>query len=40
VDLVTLFGGKATMEVLRCIENTEVGRLLVSEENKDDHWDI
>jgi hypothetical protein len=39
-DLETLFGEEATAEVLRFIENTEVGRPLVKEENREDYWDI
>jgi hypothetical protein len=39
-DLETLFGEKATAEVLRFIENTEVGRPPVKEENREDYWDI
>lgn len=39
-DLETLFGEEATAEVLRFIENTEVGRPLTKEGNKDDYWDI
>ena len=40
VDLMTMFGEAATAEVLRFIENTEVGRPLTKEGNKEDHWDI
>jgi hypothetical protein len=36
-DLETLFGEEATAEVLRFIENTEVGRPLVKEENREDY---
>jgi hypothetical protein len=36
-DLETLFREEATTEVLRFIENTEVGRLLVKEENREDY---
>jgi hypothetical protein len=39
-NLETLFGEKATAEVLRFIENTEVGRPPVKEENREDYWDI
>jgi hypothetical protein len=39
-DLETLFGEEATAEVLRFIENTEVGRPPVKEENREDYWDI
>jgi hypothetical protein len=39
-DLETLFGEKATAEVLRFIENTEVGRPPVKEKNREDCWDI
>ena len=40
VDLMTMFGEAATAEVLRFIENTEVGRPLIKEGNKEDYWDI
>jgi hypothetical protein len=40
VDLMTMFGEAATAEVLRFIENTEVGRPLIKEGNKRDYWDI
>lgn len=40
VDLMTMFGEAATAEVLRFIGNTEVGRPLVKEGNKEDYWDI
>jgi hypothetical protein len=39
-DLKTLFGAEATAEVLWFIDNTEVGRRLIKEENSDDSWDI
>lgn len=39
-DLQTLLGEAATAEVLRFIGNTEVGRPLVKEENREDYWDI
>ena len=39
-DLRTLFGDEATAEVLRYIDNTEVGKRLAEEENSDDSWDI
>jgi hypothetical protein len=39
-DLETLFGEEATTEVLQFIENTEVGRPPVKEENREDYWDI
>lgn len=39
-DLETLFGEEATAEVLRFIENTEVGQPPVKEENREDYWDI
>lgn len=40
VDLMTMFGEAATVEVLRFIGNTEVGRPLIREGNKEDYWDI
>ena len=40
VDLMTMFGEAATAEVLRFIGNTEVGRPLVKEENREDYRDI
>ena len=40
VDLITIFGEAAIAEVLRFIENTEVGRPLTKEGNKEDYWDI
>ena len=40
VDLMTMFGEAATAEVLRFIGNTEVGRPLIKEGNKEDWWDI
>ena len=39
-DLESLFRDVATKEVLRFIENTEVGRPMTKEENRDDYWDI
>jgi hypothetical protein len=36
VDLKTMFGTKATTEVLRFIDNIEVGRRLIKEGNGDD----
>jgi hypothetical protein len=36
----TLFGDDATVEVLRYIDNTEVGKRLAKEGNSDDSWDI
>lgn len=40
VDLMTMFGEAATAEVLRFIGNTEVGRPLIKEGNKEDYWNI
>lgn len=39
-DLESLFSDEATKEVLRFIGNTEVGRPMTKEENRDDYWDI
>ena len=39
-DLESLFRDEATKEVLRFIGNTEVGRPMTKEENRDDCWDI
>ena len=39
-DLEGLFRDEATKEVLRFIRNTEVGRLMTKEGNRDDYWDI
>ena len=39
-DLDSLFKDVATRAVLRFIENTEVGRPMTTEENRDDYWDI
>jgi hypothetical protein len=39
-DLENLFGETAAKEVLRFIGNTEVGRPMTKEENRDDYWDI
>jgi hypothetical protein len=39
-DLKTLFGAEAISEVLRFIDNTEVGRRLIKEGDSDDSWDI
>jgi hypothetical protein len=39
-DLENLFGETAAEEVLRFIGNTEVGRPMTKEENRDDCWDI
>jgi hypothetical protein len=39
-DLKTLFGNGAIAEVLRFIENTEVGKRLKKEGTSDDLWDI
>ena len=39
-DLESLFRDVATKEVLRFIGNSEVGRPMTKEENKDDYWDI
>ena len=39
-DLWSLFRGVATRAVLRFIGNTEVGRPMTKEENRDDYWDI
>jgi hypothetical protein len=39
-DLESLFRDEATKEVLRFIGNTEVGRPMAKEENRDDYWDI
>ena len=39
-DLQNLFRDETTKEVLRFIENTEVGRPMTKEENRDDYWDI
>jgi hypothetical protein len=39
-DLENLFGEEAIKEVLRFIGNTEVGRPMTKEENRDDYWDI
>ena len=39
-DLESLFRDVATRAVLRFIGNTEVGRPMTKEENRDDYWDI
>ena len=39
-DLESLFRDEATKEVLRFIGNTEVGRPMTKEGNRDDYWDI
>jgi hypothetical protein len=39
-DLKTLFGAEATAEVLRFIDDTEVGKRQIKEGNSDDSWDI
>jgi hypothetical protein len=39
-DLESLFRDVATRAVLRFIENTEVGRPMAKEEDRDDYWDI
>ena len=39
-DLESLFGEGATKGVLRFIGNTEVGRPMTKEGNRDDYWDI
>lgn len=39
-DLESLFRDEATKEVLRFIGNTEVGRPMTREENRDDYWGI
>jgi hypothetical protein len=39
-DLKTLFGDRAIAEVLRFIDNTEVGKRLKKEGTSDDLWDI
>ena len=39
-DLESLFRDVATRAVLQFIGNTEVGRPMTKEENRDDHWDI
>lgn len=39
-DLDSLFGEGATKGVLRFIGNTEVGRPMTKEGNRDDYWDI
>ena len=36
----SLFRDEATQEVLRFIGNTEVGRPMTKEGNRDDYWDI
>lgn len=40
VDLESLFRDEATKAVLRFIGNTEVGRPMAKEENRDDYWEI
>jgi len=39
-DLQSLFRDVATRAVLQFIGNTEVGRPMTKEENRNDHWDI
>jgi hypothetical protein len=39
-DLKILFSDEATVEVLRFIGNTEVGKKLAEDKNSDDTWDI
>lgn len=39
-DLKTLFAGDAIMEVLQFLDNTEVGKKLAGDANKNDWWDI
>ena len=39
-DLESLFRDVATRAVLWFIGNTEVGRPIAKEENRDDYWDI
>jgi hypothetical protein len=39
-DLESLLRDEATKEVLRFIGNTEVGRPMTKEGNRDDYWDI
>lgn len=39
-DLRTLFADKAITEVLQFIDNTEVGKKLTGDANKNDSWDI
>jgi hypothetical protein len=39
-DLESLFRDVATRAVLRFIGNTEVGRPMTKEENRDDYWDM
>jgi hypothetical protein len=39
-DLETLFKQDATIDVLQCIESTEVGKRLPDGTNKYDSWDI
>jgi hypothetical protein len=39
-DLDTLFGNGAIAEVLRFIDNTEVGKRLTKQGNNGDTWDI
>jgi len=38
--LESLFRDEATKEVLRFIGNSEVGRPMTREENRDDYWGI
>lgn len=39
-DLQSLFRDVAARAVLMFIEDTEVGRPMTKEENRDDYWDI
>lgn len=39
-DLRTLFADKAIKEVLQFVDNTEVGKKLTGDANKNDSWDI
>jgi len=39
-DLRTLFADEAITEVLQFIGNTEVGKKLTGDANKNDSWDI
>ena len=36
----SLFRDETVKEVLRFIGNTEVGRPMTKEENRDDYWDV
>lgn len=39
-DFQSLFGEEAPVDVLQCLDDTDVGKKMVAEADKDDLWDV